>query len=193
MKDYIFIAVSFFALAALTFSCSKDVEGPADQNSTETSENIAKAAPWTITAHAHHKIIWHRPIATRPRDGAECGCVYCFGVCMVTTVTVDAEYGMPDPGDIGDGKGDSTMTIFDFDSVADKVTIYLLEDIPHDESTIVIDEKNKFRSPGSSGSGAWAIELIPGTYTFDQTHRDVTDGVDTLQAYGRVTIPVTEL
>ncbi len=190
----IIIATLCVSVIVLTYACNKDNQGPVDFNQgvQEASDNLAKAGDWQVSAQAHTRIKWHRPIETRPRDGATCACQYCFGICAETDLTINVNNGMPPLDSIGSGlESEPVMTLFDFDSYNDKLTLYVMEDIRWDKSTIQVDTEPIFNS--SASGNTWRVKLTKGSYTFDQTHNLVTDGVDTLQAYGRFTIPVIEL
>jgi hypothetical protein len=117
----------------------------------------------------------HRAIKNRPRDGKECDCKHCFGVCDLG-VEVSWEFSslivQPNGNTVGSGQA----------------TIYFLENPVESESEFVIDADLSVPPAALAATTLTSLILKAGTYQYNSTQVTIEVGGESVTSYGTVVV-----
>jgi hypothetical protein len=121
---------------------------------------------------------FHRGTSSRPRDGVNCGCTQCFGMCWTANNTA------PYTNSSGDGLGEIAIS----EIVNGWTTIYFLNELPSNfETEFGIDDPYDITLADNS-----IITLKTGEYTAEASRGVLNPDGENLQVYGSVRVEAVQ-
>jgi len=165
MKKVMFSALALSIVMILSMnSCQKEKL----VNNNEKNVNIEKVGPGgSITVSGKP----HRSTEDRPRDGKNCGCNECFGLCDLS-VDIEVSY--------------SVIIINPINTTISR--IYFTEDLPNFEEEFGIDEDLIIPKEALSSGKYKSYILKQGVYSFVEEKGTINNGVKDIHTYGFVDV-----
>ena len=115
----------------------------------------------------------HRGIENRPRDGKECNCKHCFGVC---DLSIEVSYTW------------DRIIIEPSGGVAGQSKIYFLDNPAEAESAFVIDNDLSLPSGALTGTTLASVILKQGEYQYNDTIISINVDGQLVTSYGSVVV-----
>ena len=169
MKNLILkLSISVLVIGLILSSCNKQEEiDNANINSSIEASSLAPGIPMLkITARPYRKT------TKRKRDGKNCGCAFCFGVC-----------------DFGIGFEIGSANVYVDPIINDgKSRIYFAEQLPNFESEFGIDEDLTIPNEAIENTNINSLIIKEGIYEFHEVSGTIIYDDMTVQTYGFVDV-----
>lgn len=164
MRKNIFLSLVF--LTILLISCDQSSTlSPVEDSFANTAEIDLREVEVTIGISADP----YRNTESRKRDGKNCGCSQCFGIC---NIEFDVEFGFViAPGPTGG-----------------ETRAYLIEQLPNIEEEFGIDGDMELPQEYLVNTGITQYILKSGVYSFNEVQGQIQHNNQTYQTYGFVDI-----
>ena len=166
LKNLLIISVVIFFSILAFVSCQKEANKLQNESSVPTVNTRSVGIGIKIKGKPY------RSTTKRPRDGKNCGCKVCFGLC---DVTIESDI-------------DFSKMFMVVNSNENTTRIYILEDLKNFESEFGIDNDILIPQKALYGTGIKSLSLLSGLYDFIEKKDNIKIDEKNETTYGYVDV-----